>query len=81
MKAHARKAFKKLEKLGCPVKEWHDDSRGHFWISAEEGDHYLWLDYYDDEMYWGSKKLQKILEDNDLYFEWYNPGYACVYDR
>lgn len=78
MTRKARTAFNQLKKIGVPVKEWHDDSRGHFWIDAEEPDAPLFLDYYD--LYWGSARLNKILEVNDLYFEWHNSAYACVYD-
>ena len=36
MMPHAAQAFVELQKAGCPVKEWHSDERGHFWIDAEE---------------------------------------------
>lgn len=77
MKRNARTAFNQLKKLGCPVKEWHGDDRGYFWIDAEEnrGD---WLDYWSN--YSGSDLLNEILNNNGLYWEWHNPGYGCVYD-
>jgi len=80
MKRHAKKAFTELKNLGCPVKEWHDDSRGHFWIDAEEPEANEWLDYWNDD-FSGSEKLVEILEKNDLYFEWENSAIANVYDN
>lgn len=79
MKANARKAFNKLKKLGCPVREsdYHTD-RGHFWLDAESSDNEGWLDYWYN--YQGSDQLNEILNSNNLYWEWYNPGYGCVYD-
>jgi len=84
MPANAIKAFRELEALGAPVKVWHitdendSDYRGYFWIDAERYDSSLWADYYDN--FWGSDKLNDILEANGLYFEWYNAAYSCVYD-
>lgn len=78
MKANARKAFNKLKKLGCPVREWHSNDRGHFWIDAESDNNDGWLDYWSN--YQGSDQLNEILNSNNLYWEWYNPGYGCVYD-
>jgi hypothetical protein len=78
MKANARKAFNKLKKLGCPVREWHGNDRGHFWIDAESDINDGWLDYWSN--YQGHDKLNEILNSHDLYWEWYNPGYGCVYD-
>jgi hypothetical protein len=77
---NAEKAFKILEEMGVPVRssEGYGD-RGYFWISAEEGEESeVWLNYYSN--YWGSPKLNKVLEVHGLYFEWYNAAYACVYD-
>lgn len=79
MKANARKAFNKLKKLGCPVME--SDiypGRGHFWLDAESSTNEGWLDYWSN--YFGSDKLNEILTAHDLYWEWHNPGYGCVYD-
>jgi hypothetical protein len=78
-KAKAQKAFNELKALGAPVKssEGYPD-RGYFWLSAEEEMSELWLDYYSN--YWGSDKLNEILEKYGLFKEWYNPAYACVYD-
>ena len=36
MKTHAAHAFIKLQDLGCPVKTWYQNDRGHFWIDSEE---------------------------------------------
>jgi hypothetical protein len=79
MKKEARAAFNKLKKLGCPVRESHHD-RGHFWIDAESPDAYEWLDYWSPELWAGSDKLNKILLDHGLYWEWHNSAYGCVYD-
>lgn len=79
MNSNAEKAFKELEKLGCPVKEWYDDSRGHFWIDGEECGAEVWLDYWGGLMC-GSDKLNEVLDKYDLFFEWENSVVACVYD-
>jgi hypothetical protein len=79
MPVHAANAFLALAKAGCPVKIWEGGDRGHFWIDAEEPEAMDWLDYWGNLMA-GSEELQQILSDHDLYFEWYNPAYACVYD-
>jgi hypothetical protein len=71
-------AFNKLKALGIPVKTWDDDSRGYFYIDCEEYGAEEHLDYYS--LYWGSDKLNSILKQAGLYYEWYNPAYACVYD-
>jgi hypothetical protein len=80
MPAHAIKAFLALQSAGCPVKTWDHGDRGHFWIDAEEPEASDWLEYWSMELMSGSKKLNKILNDNNLYFEWANPGYASVYN-
>ena len=80
MEPHAIKAFLILQKKDIAVMTWDDDSRGHFWIWCEgiTDETELNLEYYDN--YFGSDKLNKILEDNGLYFEWYNSAQANVYD-
>lgn len=79
IKKQAEKAFKELEKLGAPVKSSEGyQGRGFFWISAEEEESGLWLDYFD--LYWGSQRLQDVLEKHGLYFEWENPGFATVHE-
>ena len=78
MQKRARKAFNALKKMGCPVKEWDGNDRGHFWINAEEENAGEWLDYYN--LFEGSKKLNEILNSNGLYFEWTNSAFGCVYD-
>tara|TARA_R110000851_G_scaffold200232_1_gene351408 strand:- start:35 stop:361 length:327 start_codon:yes stop_codon:yes gene_type:complete len=74
------KAFIELKKIGCPVRISEDyDDRGYFWIDGESEYSELFLNYYSMTLVEGSPELQNILEDNGLYFEWYNPAYACVY--
>jgi len=85
MTEEAIKAFIELKKIGCPVRMSKNlygkcDDRGYFWIDCETEYAGLFLDYYNMSMSEGSPELQKILEDNGLYFEWYNPAYACVYE-
>lgn len=77
-KTKAKKAFELLKKKGVPVysSENYGD-RGYFWISGEDGKE-EWLDYYNN--FFGSDELNEILMEHDLFFEWHNPGYACVYD-
>lgn len=84
MTAKVKKCFRKLEAMGVPVKVWYqtergyEDYRGYFWIDAECGGSEKWLDYYGN--YEGNEKMNKILDDAGLYFEWYNSAFACVYD-
>tara|TARA_R110000851_G_scaffold315600_1_gene478231 strand:+ start:6708 stop:6953 length:246 start_codon:yes stop_codon:yes gene_type:complete len=80
MKRHARKAFTELKKAGCPVKEWHNDSRGHFWIDAEEPEGEDWLDYWKNDIFFGSDRLNSILKENGLYWEWANCAVGHVHD-
>lgn len=80
MTRNARKVFNKLKKLGCPVKEWHDDSRGHFWIDAEEPEAEGWLDYWNPNLSFGSDQLNEILNSNGFYWEWENSAVGCVHD-
>ena len=79
MKAKARKCYNELKKLGCPVKEWHDDSRGVFWIDAEEPNAESWLNYWDMNLSFGSQKLNDLLDKYDLWWEWQNSAYGNVY--
>jgi hypothetical protein len=80
MKSNARKAFNELKKLGCPVKEWHNSERGHFWIDGEEEDAGEWLDYWSMGLMMGSDLLNEVLEENGLYWEWENSAVGCVHD-
>jgi len=76
-------AFEKLYELGAPVKIWwqtdpkFQDYRGVFWLDSEDDATGEWLDYYNN--FWGSDKLNKVLKDSGLYFEWNNAAYASVY--
>ena len=79
MKRHAKKAFTELKNAGCPVKEWHDDSRGYFWIDGEEEGATEWLDYWGKNSF-GSDRLNSILEKNGLYWEWENCAVGHVHD-
>ena len=80
MKREARKVYNQLKKLGCPVKEWHDNSRGHFWLSAEEENSDEWLNYYSMTLCAGSERLNHILSSHGLYFEWENSAVGHVHD-
>lgn len=82
MKRNARTAFNKLKKLGVPVYETSDTS--HFGISAEDENSYLWLDYYGE--FRGGypfvhEDVEQILNENNLFAEWENPGCMTVYDN
>ena len=79
MTRNARKAFNQLKKLGCPVKEWYNDDRGHFWLDAEEEGASEWLDYWG-KLPFGCDQLNDILNSNGLYWEWQNPGVGHVHD-
>ena len=80
MTVTAAVAFLALQKAGCPVKTWDGGDRGHFWIDAEEPEAEGWLDYWNTSLMMGSDELRDTLSDHDLYFEWSNSAYACVYD-
>jgi hypothetical protein len=80
MAPHAATAFLELQKAGCPAKIWDGDERGHFWLDAEQLGASEWLDYWSMSLIAGSDRLNRILEKHGLYFEWYNAGYAHVYD-
>ena len=80
MSKNARKCFNELKKKGCPVKEWYSDERGHFWIDAEEDCEGKWLNYWGNEMYFGSDLLRDTLSKYELWFSWCNSAYAHVYD-
>jgi hypothetical protein len=79
MNGKIKKCFDRLKKLGCPVKEWHNEERGHFWIDAEEEYAELWLHY--DSLAFGSDRLNKILDEYGLYWEWDNCAVGCVFDN
>jgi hypothetical protein len=38
---------------------------------------WYYADYY--EMFWGSPDLNSLLDDNELRYEWINPGIMGVY--
>lgn len=80
MAPHAADAFIELKEAGCPVKEWHNSERGHFWIDSEESSAGGWLDYWSTSLMAGSDRLNEILDKHGLYFEWYNSAYAHVYN-
>lgn len=83
MKPNVKKAFSLLKAEGCPVREYnaiHDNDRGYFWIDAEDENAGLWLDYYNTNLFFGSDRLNEILNKHGLYWEWYNSAYGCVYD-
>lgn len=80
MTKNARKCYNELKKLGCPVKEWHNDSRGHFWIDAEEPSADVWLDYWSSSLNFGSKLLNDTLDKHGLYWQWCNSAYGNVYN-
>ena len=81
MKTHAAHAFIKLQDLGCPVKTWYQNDRGHFWIDSEESSSEEFLDYWNTNLMFGSQVLTDVLEEHGLYFEWQNSAEACVYDN
>ncbi|PLX71844.1 MAG: hypothetical protein C0602_00290 [Denitrovibrio sp.] len=74
-------AFNELVELGCTCYDRQDDG-GHFVISGEEGDGLL--DYYEeypgDFVFGIHRSIVDALAKHGLYAEWYNPGFALVYD-
>lgn len=81
MKAHARKAFNTLTKMGVPVVE-HSHYGGHFQLSAEEDNSMEWLDYFDGGLgdFGISDKIHAVLEKNGLFAEWQDAAIASIWD-
>ena len=91
MKAHARKAYNELVKIGAPVMEepWND---GHFRISGEcncagtfggnKVQDELWADYWEQGFgeFGVNTKITETLSKHGLYPEWQNAGVLDVYD-
>ena len=75
---HAQLAYAELEALGAPVKRSHYVNGAYFSIDAEQPEAQHFVDYWSN--YWGSKKLNKILDKHGLFFEWENPAWCNVYD-
>jgi len=85
MKHHAKNAFNKLKRLGCPVFE--RDDVEYFIISAEYNSKEVWADYYmeysihkDAPVPGVHPKITEILEEFNLFAEWETPGGLIVYD-
>ena len=76
-----------LQAAGVPIlrPECHFSDASLFEISGEgdmplkytDDGKWYYADYY--EMYWGTDDLNKLLQDNDLMFEWINPAVMGVY--
>lgn len=82
MKSNFKRAFNQLKAIGAPVIEggWNgeDDT---FRISAEDNSNRIWASYWDQSygQFGISKDIVQILEDNDIWPEWINPGVIGVF--
>jgi len=84
MERNMRKAFNKLQKMGCPVYE-HPDDGNNFSIDAEHPESYRWCDYWNESsLVWDGEttnpKIDKVLNPLGLFAEWHNPGRIAVYN-
>tara|TARA_R110000824_G_scaffold295047_2_gene483438 strand:+ start:500 stop:763 length:264 start_codon:yes stop_codon:yes gene_type:complete len=86
MKKNARSAFNALKKIGAPVFEGGDWGGEYFIVSGEDNVKEIWADYWQEfggpglDDFGVSLKINKILDKNDLFGEWINPGVLGVYD-
>ena len=93
MKRNARNAYNVLKNAGLHlmVKNWSDHA--HFEIAMEDTTHLnawidnggkgklYWADYWNEIIEFdGTAALNELLDKNDLFFEWINPGVIAVYD-
>jgi hypothetical protein len=85
MKKSTEAAYKKLQALNCPVFVRGDEneySSVEFYISGEDEESYLWVDYYGEfrggDSY-VSPKIERILERHNLEYDWENPGCICIF--
>ena len=83
MKANVKKAMAALEALGATVYEGGDNGT-YFRISGEHNDPTVFADYYREfggtDDFGVAHSVNVVLQDNDLYCEWINPGVLGVYD-
>jgi hypothetical protein len=82
MKANYKKAEAALRAMGVPIYQRSD--MPNFGISAEDGDSYKWLDYYEGDRMPGwnfgvHPDIDSTLRKFGLRCEWQNPGELCVY--
>ena len=90
MKRNARNAYNALKKIGAPVLDPDKGWGGHFAISGESGDTASdgmdWAEYYSEDYreLWSRfgvhNEINDILDANDLFAEWIDPGVLGVYD-
>jgi hypothetical protein len=87
MKRHAKSAYTMLKNMGVPMYI-HEGESYHFLISAEENYDTIWADYWamtdgsygDLDDFGVNEKINKVLDQYDLFCEWQNPGALGVYD-
>ena len=83
MKHKYRTAFNQLKKIGAPVYEGGFNGDDTFRISAEENYTIVWADYYREfdaglDDFGVNHRINDILSDNGLYYEWENGGVLGV---
>jgi len=81
MTTNYENAYNELELIGCPVI----GSESSFRISGEDNSTRLWADYYNQypsmcDDFGVSHVVNDILDKNDLFAEWINPGVLGVYE-
>ena len=80
-KANFKKAEQALKAMGVPLYQRSD--MPNFGISAEDGDSYKWVDYYEGyRMDWDfgvHPDIDSTLRKFGLHCEWVNPGELGVY--
>lgn len=88
MKAHARKAFNALKKIGAPVFVRDESESCHFVISGEDNCKKTWADYWltadglepEGFRFGVCPEINEILDKYRLFCEWETAGSLCVYD-
>jgi hypothetical protein len=86
MPSNAKKCYNELLKMGVPVLVWsqtdpkYEDYRGYFWLGFEDQNE--WANYYGEGAagFIGVDEMNAVFDKYDLYWEWANPAYGCVYD-
>jgi len=80
MKRNIRKAYTELKNMGCPVILGGDNGEDSFRISAEMNESSVWADYWHQEygLFGVKQEVCDVLDKNNLFAEWINPGVVAV---
>ena len=81
MKRNMRTAFNALQKMGAPVFD-NGDNPGGFKMSAEDNSEEIWADfYYGMHGYpYINERVEQVMADNGVFFEWDNAGCLSAYE-